>query len=157
MTWMFDPQHFSSVLFSYSPSFDAGWDGVLGSSSSSTRVLPSFSTRAPLFVWPVFPSLHRISKLAIHIHLHLDRVHSLATSCVRPLPMNIGSFYSSPTNILLDIIIMSYNSNLLVQLAMNWPLELVSSYSWNLGQTSVLRWNTLCILAHYFSMPNISL
>jgi hypothetical protein len=42
-------------------------------------------------------------------------------------------------------------------MAMDCPLELVSSCSQNLNQTFVSWWHTLCIPSHYFSMPNIPL
>ncbi len=54
-----------------------------------------------LFVWPMLPSLHCIFKLATHIRHHLDHFHSLATSCMWFLLMNIGPLYSSPTYIFL--------------------------------------------------------
>jgi hypothetical protein len=39
MTWLFDRQHSLFVLSLFSLSFDADWDGVLGSSSSSVGAL----------------------------------------------------------------------------------------------------------------------
>ncbi len=62
--------------------------------------------------------------------------HSLATSCMRLLPMNIDSLYSSPTNFMLGIINGSYSSGLLIWLAIDCPLELVISCSRNSSQTS---------------------
>jgi hypothetical protein len=57
----------------------------------------------------------------------------LAISCVRFLPMNIGLVCSSPIDILLGIINGSCNYSLLNLLAMDCPLELVTSCSQNLG------------------------
>jgi hypothetical protein len=45
---LFDAQHYLSMLSLSSPSFDANYDGVFGSPSSSIGV-PSSSTRAPSF------------------------------------------------------------------------------------------------------------
>jgi hypothetical protein len=95
--------------------------------------------------------------LAIHNCCHLDHFHPLVTSCVPLLLMNNGLLYSSLTNVLLGIINKSCNFNFLVQPATHCPLELVSNYSQKLGQTFILWWYTLCILAHYFLMPNIPL
>ncbi len=117
-------------------------------------LLPS-STSAPLSIWLMLLGLHHIFKLATHTHHHLDHFHFLATSCMWLSRMNIGSLYSSSTYILFDIINKSCNFSLLVRLATNCPLELVSSCLWNPDQTSISRWHTLCIPSSYFSMPNI--
>jgi hypothetical protein len=93
--------------------------------------------------------------LATHIHHHLDHFHFLATSYVEFLPMNIGPLFSSPTNIILSVVNRSCIFSLLVQLATDCPLELVSSCSRNSGQTFILWWHTLCIFTCYFLMPNI--
>jgi hypothetical protein len=95
--------------------------------------------------------------LTIHIRHHLDHFHSLATSCLQLLPMNIISLCSSPTNIMLSIINKSCSFGLSIRVATNCPLKLVSRCSRNPGQTFILWWHTFCILAHYFSMPNIPL
>ncbi len=122
---------------------------------------PGFLLPPPLrllfFVQLMLLILHHILKLATHTHRHLDHFHSLATSCMWLLLMNIGSLCSSPTNILLNIINEFYSFNLSNWLAMNYPLKLVSSCSWNLGQTTISRWHTLCIPTHYFLIPNILL
>jgi hypothetical protein len=76
---------------------------------------------------------------------------------VQLLPMNIGLLYSLSTNIIFDLINRSCSFSLLVWLATNCPLELVSSCSQNLGQTTVSQWHTLCIHVCYFSLPNIPL
>jgi hypothetical protein len=103
-----------------------------------------------LSIEPMFLGLHHIFKLATHIRWHLDHFHSLATSCVH--------FYQSfPIDVMLGIINGFYSFGLLVRLATNCPLELVSNCSRNSGQTFVSRWHTFCIHAHYFSMPNIPL
>jgi hypothetical protein len=99
----------------------------------------------------VLPSLHCILKLAIHIHL--NHFHSFAISCVWFLPMNIGPLCLSLTNIMLGVINEPYSFDLLVWLATNCPFELATSCSRNLGQTFISLWHTLCIPAHYFSMP----
>jgi hypothetical protein len=70
-------------------------------------------------------SLHRILKLATHTCHQLDHFHSLATSYMRFLPMNIGPVNLSPIDIMVGVINGSYSFNLLVQLATNCPLELL--------------------------------
>jgi hypothetical protein len=108
-----------------------------------------------LFVQLVLLGLHRIFKLATHTCCHLDHFHSLATYCVQLLPVNIDPLCLSPTNFLLGVINGSCSFSLSIWLATDCPLELVSNCSRNPSQTLVSRWHTLCILAHYFSMPNI--
>lgn len=92
-----------------------------------------------LFVQPMFHGLHRIFKLTTHTRCHIDHFHSFATFCVWLLLMNIGPFYSSPTTIMLGIINGAFSFDLSIWLTTNYPLELVSSCSWNPGQTSILR------------------
>jgi hypothetical protein len=74
MIQLFDPQHFKFILSSSSPSYSVDYDGVLSS--------PSSSTMAPFFIQPMLPSLHRIFKLVVHTHHHLDHFHFLATFCM---------------------------------------------------------------------------
>ncbi len=122
VTWLFDPQH---SLFVFSKSFPSSYvncNGVFGSPSSSTRVPTPLGLL--LFIRPMLPSLHRILKLATHTRHHLYHFHSLATSCMRFLPMNIGQFSSSPTDIFLGIINESYSCSLLILLAKYCPQSL---------------------------------
>jgi hypothetical protein len=148
-TWLFDPQHF---LFFF-----------LCLLLLLKLIVMTFLAPLPptlglhLFVRLMFLGLHCIFKLATHTRCHLDHFHSLITSCVRLLPMNIGLFYSSLTNISLDVINKSCNFDLLVGLGMDCPMELVTSCSRNPSQTFVSLWHTLCILACYFFMANIPL
>ncbi len=149
MTWLFDPQHSLSVFFSIFLLLMLITMVFLAPLPSPPRLL--------LFVALVLFGLHCILNLTIHIHCHLDHFHFLATSCAWFWPMNIDPFYSFPTNIQLGVINGSSSFGLLVQLAMNYPLEFVSSCSWNSSETSVSWWHTLCILACYFLMSNIPL
>jgi hypothetical protein len=106
VTWFFDPQHSSSVLSTTSsPIFDVNCDGVLGSPSSSARV-PFCSISASWFA--------SYLKLETHTHHHLNHFHFLAISCVGLLPMNIGPFCLSLTNIMLGVINESCNFDLLI-------------------------------------------
>ncbi len=129
MTWLFDSKHSLSMLFVSSPSFDANCNGVIGSLPPPLGFFLFPPLGLFLFVQPMLPGLHHIFKLATHIHRNLDHSHFLFTSCVQLLPMNIGPFYSSPTNIMLGVINESYSFDLLVQLATDCPLELVASCS----------------------------
>jgi hypothetical protein len=82
-----------------------------------------------LSIRPMLLGLHHIFKLATYTCHHLDHFHSLATSCVRLLPMNIGLLYSSPIDIMLSIINGCYSCSLSILLATNCPQELVASCS----------------------------
>ncbi len=123
VTWLLDPQHYLSMLSKFFPSSYANCNGVFGSLSSSTRA-PSFcSTNVSWFAL--------YFKLTIHTRHHLDHFQTLATSCMRLLPMNIGLLYSSPIDIILGIINGSYSlSN---PLATKCPQKLVASCPQNLG------------------------
>jgi hypothetical protein len=143
------------MFFLSSPSFDANYDGVLGSPSSSIRVPSSSSTRAPSFYLTNASWFALYFKIGNLYSSSSGSLYSLVTFCVWFLPMNIGLFYLSSTNILLGVINAYCSFDLLVQLAMDYPLELVSSCSQNMGQTSISQWHTLCIPSCYFSMPNI--
>ncbi len=113
--------------------------------------------RLLLYVRLMLLGLHRISKLATHTRHHLEHFYFMANSWMSLLPMNIGMLHSSLTNILLGVVNETYSFGLSIQLATNYPMELVSSYSQNPSQTSILWWHTLCIPTCYFSMPNVSL
>ncbi len=121
--WLFEPQHYLSMLLKYFPSLDVDCDGVF-SSSSSIKVLFFYSTSAS---W--FASYFKIG----NSYLLSSRSLSFYGSCMRFLLMNIGPFYSSATNIMLGIINGSCSCNLLVRLAMDYPHKFVVSCSQNMG------------------------
>jgi hypothetical protein len=99
------------------------------------------------FIRLVLLGLHCILKLVIQTCHHPDHFHFQVSFYMQLLPMNIGPFCSSPIDIILGIINKSCSFGLLIQLAMDCPLELVSNCSQNLNQTFVSMWHTFCIHA----------
>jgi hypothetical protein len=73
------------------------------------------------------------------------------------LPMHIGLICSSPIDILLGIINGSCSYGFSIWSSHGLFLGTCHKSFKNSNQTSISLWQTLYILTHYFSMPNIPL
>jgi hypothetical protein len=125
VTWLFDPQHYLSMLSMSFPSSYANCNHVLAPLPPPLGLL--------LYVRPMLIGLRYIFKLTTHTHHQLDHFHSLATSCVKFLPMNIGLLCSSPIDIMLGVINGFYSCSLSILLTTDCPQEIVASCSQNMG------------------------